>query len=68
MEMVKKKAFALILVARYLSYESALFTLKQERLDTRRQNLSLNVALKCTLSNNNKTMAPIPPKKQRKTP
>ena len=56
--MVQKKAFALILGARYLSYESSLLTLRQERLDTRRQNLSLNFALKCTLSNKHKTMFP----------
>ena len=58
MEMVQKKAFAVILGRGYMSYESALLTLKQERLDTRRQNLSLKFALKCTLSNQHKSMFP----------
>ena len=59
--MVQKKAFAVILGTGYMSYESALLTLKQDRLDTRRQNLSLKFALKCTLSNQHKTMFPLQP-------
>ena len=56
MEMVQKKAFAVILGTGYMSYESALLTLRQERLDIRRQNLSIKFALKCTLSSKHKSM------------
>ena len=45
-EMVQKKAFAIILGRNYESYESALEILDQERLDTRRTKLCLNFALK----------------------
>ena len=58
MKMVQKKAFAVILGSGYLSYESALLTLKQERLDIRRQNLAIKFALKCALSNQHNSMFP----------
>jgi hypothetical protein len=57
-EMVQKKAFAVILGRGYTSYESALLSLKQERLDKRRENLSYKFALKCTESTRHKTMFP----------
>ena len=58
-ESVQKKAFAVILGRNYTSYEVALFTLKQERLDKRRQNLSLKFAQKCTMSSKHKSMFPV---------
>ena len=57
-ESVQKKAFAIILGRSYNSYEMALLTLKQERLDKRRLNLSLKFALKCTMSSKHKHMFP----------
>jgi hypothetical protein len=50
LEMVQKKAFAIILGRAYLSYESALETLQLERLDSRREALCYNFANKCTKS------------------
>ena len=58
-EMVQKKAFAIILGKDYLSYESALGTLQQERLDARRESLSCNFALKCTKSPLHSTIFPL---------
>ena len=49
-EMVQKKAFAVILGKNYMSYERALLQLNMERLDTRRENISIKFALKCTKS------------------
>ena len=60
-ESVQKKAFAIILGRSYTSYEMALLTLKQERLDMRRQNISLKFALKCTVSSKHKSMFPANP-------
>ena len=40
--MVQKKAFVIIFGLGYRSYESALETLKQERLDSRHETLCLN--------------------------
>ena len=54
--MVQKKAFAIILGKDYGNYESALLTLKQERLDTRRKDLSYKFALKCTKSKRHSSM------------
>ena len=54
-EMVQKKAFAIILV----SYESVLETLQLERLDARRESLSHNFALKCTKSSQHNTIFPL---------
>ena len=50
-EMIRKKAFAIILGQNYQTYENALNILCQERLDTRRKHICLNFALKCTKSN-----------------
>ena len=47
LEMVQKKAFAIILGNGYGNYENALVTLSQERLSTRRETLTLNFAKKC---------------------
>ena len=57
-EMVQKKAFAIILGRTYTSYESALLSLRQERLDKRRQELSYKFALKCTQSHKHSSMFP----------
>ena len=46
--MVQKKAFAVILGTAYVSYESALLVLEQERLDVRRLDLSFKFASKYT--------------------
>ena len=47
-EMVQKKAFAIILGKQYTSYQMALDTLNQVRLVDRRSDLSLKFAIKCT--------------------
>ena len=57
-EMVQKKAFAIILGLGYRSYEFALETLKQDRLDSRRESISLNFALKCSKSPRHNSMFP----------
>ena len=57
-EMVQKKAFAIILGREYHSYETALSTLNQERLDTRRERLCLSFAVKCTKSYKHMPMFP----------
>ena len=57
-EMVQKKAFAVILGQQYTSYEAALSTLNQERLDRRRLDLSYKFALKCTQSDRHSSMFP----------
>ena len=57
--MVQKKAFVIILGLGYRSYESALETLKQERLDSRRETLCLNFALKCSKSPKHSSMFPL---------
>jgi hypothetical protein len=57
--MVQKKAFAIILGLGYRSYEAALETLKQERLDSRRQTICLNFALKCSQSPRHNSMFPL---------
>ena len=58
LEMVQKKAFAIILGKDYVSYESALLTLHQERLDLRREELSYKFALKCSKSKRHSSMFP----------
>ena len=45
-EMVQKKAFAVTLGREYNNYQHALITLKQQRFDNRRENLSYNFAIK----------------------
>ena len=50
LEMVQKKAFAIILSNQYFNYETALTTLNMERLDSRRTELCYTFALKCTKS------------------
>jgi hypothetical protein len=57
-EMVQKKAFAVILGRNYTSYETALDLLKLERLDTRRSNLCYSFALKCAKSERHISMFP----------
>ena len=58
-EMVQKKAFVIILGLGYRSYESALETLQQERLDSRRETLCLNFAVKCSKSPKHSYMFPL---------
>ena len=60
-EMVQKKGFAIILGSEYHSYESALSTLNQERLDERRIELAYKFALKCTKSPRHSFMFPLNP-------
>ena len=57
-EMVQKKALAIILGASYNNYESALNELHLERLDTRRTELSYNFTVKCTMSTKHCSMFP----------
>ena len=61
LEMVQKKAFAIILGSLYTSYQSALISLHQERLDTRRLQLCLKFATKCTKSPKHCSMFPLNP-------
>ena len=58
-EMVQKKAFAIILGRKYCSYKTALDTLKQERLESRRMQLCLKFAEKCTKSSQFQSMFPL---------
>lgn len=60
-EMVQKKAMAIMLSYDYNNYESALLQLGLERLDKRRQDLSLRFAIKCSKSNKHKSMFPANP-------
>ena len=57
-ELIQKKAFAVILGERYVSYESALEQLNLERLDSRRIELCYRFALKCTKSSKHQWMLP----------
>ena len=58
LESVQKKAFAVILGKEYQTYESALQTLNQDRLDTRRAELAYKFALKCSKSTKHSAMFP----------
>ena len=58
-EVVQKKALAIILGRTYSSYESALEHLHLERLDTRRANLCYTFALKCAKSDRHRSMFPL---------
>ena len=58
LESVQKKAFAIILGKEYQTYEIALQTLKQDRLDTRRTELAYKFALKCSKSTRHSAMFP----------
>ena len=58
LESVQKKAFAIILGKEYQTYEIALQTLKQDRLDTRRTELAYRFALKCSKSTKHSAMFP----------
>ena len=57
--MVQKKAFAIILRRDYHNYESARSTLNQDRLDCRRERLSLNFAAKYAKSPKHSFMFPL---------
>ena len=57
-ELVQKKALAVILGRSYMSYESALLQLQLERLDTRRTDLCHKFALKCVKSAKHSVMFP----------
>ena len=57
-EMVQKKAFVIILGKDYVSYENALTILDLKRLDTRRDDICLNFAKKCILSEKHNSMFP----------
>ena len=60
-EMVQKKALAIVLANSYTNYESALLSLNIERLDVRREKLCLSFALKCVRSHRHKHMFPLNP-------
>ena len=60
-EMVQKKALAIVLANSYTNYESALLRLNIERLDVRREKLCLSFALKCACSHRFKHMFPLNP-------
>ena len=57
-EIVQKKAFAVILGRQYESYEIALDKPQLDRLDNRRSELCYKFALKCTLSAKHSGMFP----------
>ena len=57
-EHVQKKAFAIILAEQYNSYEHALITLNQERLDAKRLQLCIKFAIKCSKSSKHSQMLP----------
>ena len=57
-EMIQKKALAIILGRNYGNYDNALSVLNLERLDKRRTELSLQFALKCTRSPKHSWMFP----------
>ena len=60
-EMVQKKAFAIILGKSYSNYQAALSTLSQERLDARSLHLCSNFATKCSKSERHRSMFPLNP-------
>ena len=60
-EMVQKKAFAIILSSNYDNYDSALLQEGLERLDKRQHDISLRFALKCIKSSQHKSMFPATP-------
>ena len=57
-EMVQKKALAIIMANRYSNYKSALEHLNLERLDTRRERLSLAFAQTCVKNPKHSSMFP----------
>ena len=61
LEAVQKKSFAIIFGNEYNSYESALATLNQEKLETRRENLAYKFALKCASSHRHMSMFKLNP-------
>ena len=60
-ELMQKKAFAIILGKEYGTYESALSRLNLERLDSRRLEICYNFALKAASSTRHKHMFPLNP-------
>ena len=60
-EMVQKKAFAIILGQSYRSYSSALSSLSQEKLSTRRDKLCKTFAIKCTKNPKHSDLFPVKP-------
>ena len=61
LEMVQKKALAIILAQSYTNYETALLSLNMERLDIRREKLCLSFAIKCTKSHRHQSMFNLSP-------
>ena len=57
-EMVQKKALAIIMDRKYTSYDHVLLQLNLDRLDVRREQLCLSFALKCVNSPKHKSMFP----------
>ena len=58
-ELVQKKALAIILGNHYVSYSSALNLTKLERLDARREKLCYKFALKCTKNPRHSDLFPL---------
>ena len=58
LEMVQKKALAIIMDRKYTSYDHVLLQLNLDRLDVRREQLCLSFALKCVNSPKHKSMFP----------
>ena len=58
-ERKQKKAFAIILGRKYTSYENALRTLEQEKLEIRREKITLKFPLKASQDTNHSKMFPI---------
>ena len=61
LELVQKKAMAIILGRDYSTYEVALQKVGLERLDARRTNLCYKFALSCTKSKRHRSMFPLNP-------
>ena len=57
-ELVQKKALAIILAQNYSNYEEALVSAKLGRLDKRREKICLSFAQKCTKSSKHQSMFP----------
>ena len=60
-EMVQKKALAIVLGQAYTNYEAALLYFTMERLDIRREKLCLSFAIKCTKSQRHQSIFPLNP-------
>ena len=67
LEMIQKKAFAIILGLNYKSYNNALTVLSQDKLSARRLKLCENFAVKCVKSERHADIFPLRDKKSHST-